>query len=163
MKLLLRISSKSEKFDKTKVKNTFYQSSKYTNITIYPLPEFIGEKPICGWCGKEAVMMDNDFVLLCSECLNTMLGETKLCNKEEYKAPNLEDFFKKQRVEWCIAGKDNWYIINARNIIPDSYSTISPEEIDRRYHRIVVSMLNGGIESVDGEYDKDKKQMKVYL
>jgi hypothetical protein len=160
IQLSLKTFNPVEKSTKNYIKNTVYISNNKSSVLFYPLSEFT--ESICS-CGKKAIFMNEDFSMLCENCLSVKLGETSIETKEEYKTPNIRDFFEKQRIQWTILGKDNSYSISGRNIIADSRRIIDPEKLELMFNKLMTNILQGQTENVDAEYKKEIKEMRIFF
>lgn len=162
MKLSLKISNSSKsKIDKNHIKNMIYNSTNKDSIMLYPLPDFA--EPVCN-CGNKATLLTENMELLCCECVNKLLlGETLTEIREEYKTPNIKDYFEKLKLEWCLVGRDNWYTVYGRNIKADSNRVINQENLEKMFIELIHKLLNGNIENIDGNYDRDQKRLTIYF
>lgn len=161
MRLSLRtFSTGIRTTEKNYIKNTYFVSNNHINKVFYPVPEFVDS--LCS-CDKKGIAMTDDFMVICPDCMMKIIGESTLQSKEEFKTPNIEDVFKKLRLQWSVGNKDNWYTVSGRNIIPDTSRVVSREELEKLSHDFMIKILIGNTEIIDGDYDKDKKQLRIYL
>lgn len=164
MKILLRrvfhIAETEKKKAERYITNCYFENKIGRSITLYPISEFIENK--CH-CGKEGIGMDETMCVYCSVCLNKLLGETKLIKEKALMVPSVEQAVKGNAFEWQPQGKDNWYKVRGSSLIPDTTSRITKKELTERWTELMSKVLEDDPQYVEAEYDKDNKQLRVFI
>jgi len=156
MTLLIKLHNNKNGKTTNKTNNTVYKSISHYSKLFYPVPSFIENK--CN-CGNTGVVMDNDMNVLCNICLR--IPETKMSINEELMEPNAKNVFTNSRIIWMPVGKDNEYSVHGSKVIPSSKSIISPNKLKDSFYKLMINVVNGKTESVDGTYNN--KTLTIYF
>jgi hypothetical protein len=159
--ILRRLTHKTDekKIGERYILNTVYESEKH-NLLLYPIPEFVEPKCSCGNVGF-AVMFD--FKVYCKNCINNILGNTKVVQEKVLIVPSVDQAVKGNAFEWQIQGKDEWYKIKGVGITWDSTQRLSVVEIKRRWDEIMYQVVSDNPQLVDADYIKEEKKLIVFV
>lgn len=131
-----------------------FVSDNNVNISLCPIPEFIGE--IKCECGEPASLMVGESIYKCNTCIALYLGASKLKETTDVSIPVTVSSIKKLRFEWH--GEkwdgDKWY--NLWGNIIETNNWVS-------FVKAVKTMILTGKEvEFDGEYSQEPKRMTIY-
>lgn len=152
MQIFIRLKAgQEEKLSKTL--NYTYKPKQKVKICLIPIPPFI-EDPICYICKTKANYMFEDFRLVCSDCLDTMIeGITKLEKNEDTTVPLTEDTLKRIKFEWS-ADRERWYSIRGSGFEPKNMSSFLA--------KLKEAFITGKFMIAEAEYKKETKTMVIF-
>jgi ribosomal protein S27AE len=147
------------------IMNTIYKTEYKTQMLIYPIPDFIEDKHCrCPSCNNEGEFMwEKGCFIFCGKCLSNQFENPILTQDKVLIVPSVTQAKNGNAFEWNIQGKTEWYKIRGVNITCDSTQRLSTLEIKNRFDELMVKILEDNIELCDAEYDKDNKQLKIYV
>ena len=140
--------------------NTTYDPNCKHELLLYPVPEFVDNK--CS-CGKEGFAVMFDFKVYCRDCINNILGNTKINQEKVLIVPSVDQAVKGNAFEWQPQGKDEWYKVRGSGIGWDSEQRLSVVEIKKRWDEIMYQVLSDNPQLVEGEYEKENKKLIIFV
>lgn len=165
MKILIRRVRHRESENDLKISerytiNTTYEFSKRHSILFYPISEFSGSKCMCG---KDAMAMTSDFKVVCKDCINDVLGESKLKQEKMLAVPSITQAVRGNAFEWAVQGKDEFYKVKGANVLFNSNQRISAIDMRKRFGDIMTLILEDKPQLVDADYNKYKKELTIFV
>jgi hypothetical protein len=159
MKIVIRVATKSRHKERM-IETLSFKSEVGGSVRISPIPEFVKD-PSCKFCNKPATVLSG-INFSCSNCLNLLIGKSKLVSKEELFSPSIKHAIFITIFEWS-TNNETWYRLKGSNIVPDSTSIISDEELHRRFHNLMIEVITGNPQEVEADYEKTEKKLKVFV
>ena len=159
--ILRRLTHKTDekKVAERYIMNTTYKPDITTELLIYPIPEFIDPKCSCGKDGFGMV----DYKVYCKDCLNNMVGNTKTEQEKSLVCPSVTQGVLGNAFEWNPQGTENWYKIRGSGIKWDSIQRLNIAEIKQRWDELMMKVLEDNAEICDAEYEKETKQLTIFV
>jgi ribosomal protein S27AE len=144
--------------------NTVYKTECKNQMLLYPIPDFIEDKRcMCPSCNNEGAFMSDKYFVMCGSCASNQFENPILTQDKVLIVPSVTQAKNGNAFEWNIQGKTEWYKIRGVNITCDSTQRLSTLEIKNRFDELMIKILEDNIELCEAEYDKDNKQLKIYV
>lgn len=144
--------------------NTTFKNNYSNKILLYPIPDFIEDKRcMCPSCNKEGICMSDKYFIFCGSCASNQFENSTLNQEKTLIVPSVTQAKNGNAFEWNIQGKTEWYKIRGVNIICDSTQRLSSVEIKTRFDELIMKVLEDNTELCEAEYDKEEKQLTIYV
>jgi hypothetical protein len=128
---------------------------------VYPIP--LDSNNNIAWtckCGKKAGFLIED--LICVDCLNTLISQSKLVTEKALIFPSLDKSVKSSVFEWSTNG-ESWYKIHGRNILYDARVVLPEYEKKKRFLDIMEKVLLSQSQSVECDYSTETKKLTILV
>lgn len=162
MQAMLRKIQKKEERAEWKTSNCIFVAEKNVAMTLYPIPDFIGEC-LCKQCGNRGMFLIEGMEPICNECVQKILGSTKMVREDVLTCPSLEGAIRTMVLEWNPNNSEEWYKISGRNIDFTSKQRMKPEDAKKRFLEIMKLVMMGNPQKFDCDYDKENRKLIIYV